>query len=93
MSKLKLLTDIEESYTELRYKTSWPTGPAGQERSHRADSFHHYSGDCLRYGSGGQYHYALHLQPRSVIFKRKKINGGRIEKSLVCASRYLRQGS
>ncbi len=25
MSKLKLLTDIEESYTELRYKTSWPT--------------------------------------------------------------------
>jgi len=23
--KLKLLTDIEESYTELRYKTSWPT--------------------------------------------------------------------
>ncbi len=26
MKKLKLLTDIEESYTELRYKTSWPTG-------------------------------------------------------------------
>lgn len=25
MSKLKLLTDLEESYTELRYKTSWPT--------------------------------------------------------------------
>ena len=25
MSKLKLLTDIEESYTELRYKTSWPS--------------------------------------------------------------------
>ena len=25
MSKLKLLTEIEESYTELRYKTSWPT--------------------------------------------------------------------
>lgn len=25
MSKLKLLTDIEESYTELRYKTTWPT--------------------------------------------------------------------
>ena len=25
MSKLKLLTDIEESYTELRYKTSCPT--------------------------------------------------------------------
>ena len=25
MKKLKLLTDIEESYTELRYKTSWPT--------------------------------------------------------------------
>jgi preprotein translocase subunit SecE len=25
MSKLKLLTDIEESYAELRYKTSWPT--------------------------------------------------------------------
>lgn len=25
MSKLRLLTDIEESYTELRYKTSWPT--------------------------------------------------------------------
>ncbi|MDE6065886.1 MAG: preprotein translocase subunit SecE [Duncaniella sp.] len=24
MSKLKLLTDLEESYTELRYKTSWP---------------------------------------------------------------------
>lgn len=25
MKKLKLLTDLEESYTELRYKTSWPT--------------------------------------------------------------------
>lgn len=25
MAKLKLLTDLEESYTELRYKTSWPT--------------------------------------------------------------------
>lgn len=25
MKKFKLLTDIEESYTELRYKTSWPT--------------------------------------------------------------------
>lgn len=25
MSKLKLLNNIEESYTELRYKTSWPT--------------------------------------------------------------------
>ena len=25
MSKSKLLTDIEESYTELRSKTSWPT--------------------------------------------------------------------
>lgn len=25
MKKLKLLTDIEESYNELRYKTSWPT--------------------------------------------------------------------
>ena len=25
MKKLKLFTDIEESYTELRYKTSWPT--------------------------------------------------------------------
>jgi preprotein translocase subunit SecE len=25
MSKLKLFTDIEESYTELRYKTSWPS--------------------------------------------------------------------
>lgn len=25
MSKQKLLTDIEESYTELRYKTTWPT--------------------------------------------------------------------
>ena len=25
MTKLKLLTDLEESYTELRYKTSWPT--------------------------------------------------------------------
>lgn len=23
--KLKLLTNIEESYAELRYKTSWPT--------------------------------------------------------------------
>ncbi|MEE1207666.1 MAG: preprotein translocase subunit SecE [Muribaculaceae bacterium] len=23
--KLKLLTNIEESYNELRYKTSWPT--------------------------------------------------------------------
>ena len=23
--KLTLLKDIEESYTELRYKTSWPT--------------------------------------------------------------------
>ena len=23
--KLSLLKDIEESYTELRYKTSWPT--------------------------------------------------------------------
>lgn len=23
--KLKLLTNIEESYGELRYKTSWPT--------------------------------------------------------------------
>lgn len=22
---MKLLTDIEESWTELRYKTSWPT--------------------------------------------------------------------
>ncbi len=22
---MKILTDIEESYTELRYKTSWPT--------------------------------------------------------------------
>lgn len=22
---MKLLTNIEESYTELRYKTSWPT--------------------------------------------------------------------
>lgn len=22
---MKLLTDIEESYTELRYKTSWPS--------------------------------------------------------------------
>lgn len=26
MKKLKLLTDIKESYSELRYKTSWPTG-------------------------------------------------------------------
>ena len=25
MKKLKLLTDIQESYTELRYKTSWPS--------------------------------------------------------------------
>ncbi|TGY05257.1 preprotein translocase subunit SecE [uncultured Muribaculum sp.] len=25
MKKLKLLTDIQESYTELRYRTSWPT--------------------------------------------------------------------
>lgn len=25
MKKLKLLTDLEESYVELRYKTSWPT--------------------------------------------------------------------
>ena len=25
MKKLKLFTNIEESYTELRYKTSWPT--------------------------------------------------------------------
>ena len=25
MKKLKLLTNIEESYAELRYKTSWPT--------------------------------------------------------------------
>jgi len=25
MKKLKLLTNIEEAYTELRYKTSWPT--------------------------------------------------------------------
>ena len=25
MKKLKLLTDLEESYAELRYKTSWPT--------------------------------------------------------------------
>lgn len=25
MKKLKLLTNIEESYSELRYKTSWPT--------------------------------------------------------------------
>ena len=25
MSKFKLLTDIEESYDELRYKTSWPS--------------------------------------------------------------------
>lgn len=25
MKKLKLLTDLDESYTELRYKTSWPT--------------------------------------------------------------------
>jgi len=28
MKKLKLLTDLEESYTELRYKTSWPTRAA-----------------------------------------------------------------
>ncbi|MCF0218149.1 MAG: preprotein translocase subunit SecE [Muribaculaceae bacterium] len=25
MKKLKLITNIEESYNELRYKTSWPT--------------------------------------------------------------------
>ena len=25
MKKLKLLTDLQESYAELRYKTSWPT--------------------------------------------------------------------
>ena len=25
MKKLKLLTNIQESYEELRYKTSWPT--------------------------------------------------------------------
>lgn len=25
MKKLKLVTNIEESYDELRYKTSWPT--------------------------------------------------------------------
>ena len=25
MKNLKLLTDLQESYTELRYKTSWPT--------------------------------------------------------------------
>ncbi len=25
MKKLKLITAIEESYDELRYKTSWPT--------------------------------------------------------------------
>ena len=25
MKKLKLLTDLQESYVELRYKTSWPT--------------------------------------------------------------------
>ena len=25
MKKLKLITKIEESYDELRYKTSWPT--------------------------------------------------------------------
>ena len=25
MKKLKLFTNIEESYNELRYKTSWPT--------------------------------------------------------------------
>lgn len=25
MKKLKLITSIEESYGELRYKTSWPT--------------------------------------------------------------------
>ncbi|MCH5247745.1 MAG: preprotein translocase subunit SecE [Muribaculaceae bacterium] len=26
MKKLRLLTNIEESYAELKYKTSWPTG-------------------------------------------------------------------
>ncbi|MCM1336684.1 MAG: preprotein translocase subunit SecE [Candidatus Amulumruptor caecigallinarius] len=25
MATLKILNDIEESYNELRYKTSWPT--------------------------------------------------------------------
>ena len=25
MKKLKLVTNIEEAYDELRYKTSWPT--------------------------------------------------------------------
>ncbi|MCM1317796.1 MAG: preprotein translocase subunit SecE [Bacteroides sp.] len=25
MKKLQLITNIEESYDELRYKTSWPT--------------------------------------------------------------------
>ena len=25
MKNFKLLTDLQESYTELRYKTSWPT--------------------------------------------------------------------
>ena len=25
MKKLKLITNMEESYDELRYKTSWPT--------------------------------------------------------------------
>ena len=25
MKKLKLLTDLQECYTELRYKTSWPS--------------------------------------------------------------------
>ncbi|MCM1020926.1 MAG: preprotein translocase subunit SecE [Muribaculum sp.] len=25
MKKLKLLTDLQESYTELRFKTSWPS--------------------------------------------------------------------
>ena len=25
MAKIKLLANIEESYNELRYKTSWPT--------------------------------------------------------------------
>ncbi len=25
MKKFKLLTDLQESYAELRYKTSWPT--------------------------------------------------------------------
>ncbi len=28
MKKLSLLTNIEESYDELRYKTSWPTKKA-----------------------------------------------------------------